>query len=127
MGEYKMTRKHGPTEQTKTIWKLNLQGENSREIAKRLGLTKTLVDSAISRGKESGDIPQRKSNPLLFNNSNYIKMGSIGGIINTLNHEQLIWLTDEAHGLGCENIAEMILEIVRDAYEETRGLSPDEI
>tara|TARA_R110002072_G_scaffold16735_4_gene64965 strand:+ start:2540 stop:2896 length:357 start_codon:yes stop_codon:yes gene_type:complete len=116
-----MNRGANVKEQTKTIWKLNLQGENSREIAKRLGLTKTLVDSAISRGKESGDIPKRKTNPLLFNNSNYIKMGSIGGIINTLNHEQLIWLTDEAHGLGCETIAEMILEIVRDAYEETRG------
>ena len=122
-----MNRGANVKEQTKTIWKLRLEGNNSVEIADLLGLRKTLVDSAISRGKEAGEIPKPKSNPLLFNNSNYIKMGSIGGIINTLNHEQLIWLTDEAHGLGCENIAEMILEIVRDAYEETRGLSPDDI
>jgi hypothetical protein len=122
-----MTRKHGPTEQTKTIWKLNLQGENSREIATRLGLTKTLVDSAISRGKEAGEIPKPKSNPLLYNNSNYIKMGNIGWLIKQLDRDQLIWLADEAHGLGCETIAEMILEIVRDAYEETGGLSPDDI
>ena len=122
-----MNRGANVKEQTKTIWKLRLEGNNSVEIADLLGLRKTLVDSAISRGKEAGEIPKPKSNPLLYNNPNYIKMGSIGGIINTLNHEQLIWLTDEAHGLGCENIAEMILEIVRDAYEETRGLSPDDI
>ena len=105
-----MNRGANVKEQTKTIWKLRLEGNNSVEIADLLG-----------RGKEAGEIPKPKTNPLLYNNPNYIKMGSIGGIINTLNHEQLIWLTDEAHGLGCETIAEMILEIVRDAYEETRG------
>ena len=110
----------GPTKQTKTIWKLKLEGNNSVQICNLLGLPKSLVDSALSRGIEAGVLQKRKSNPLLFNNSNYIKMGNIGWLIKQLDRDQLYWLADESLKTRCETMAEMILEIVRDAYEETK-------
>lgn len=115
-----MGKLNQPTEQTKTIWKLKLEGNDSLEISNLLGLKKSLVDSAVSRGIEAGALQKRKSNPLIWNNSNYIKMGNIGWLIKQLDRDQLYWLADESLKTRCETMAEMILEIVRDAYEETK-------
>lgn len=96
------------------------KGKPVREIACSLGLPSHRVSSAISRGRAKGALPPRDqdfTNPYLFRKFG-IKAGGVSMILENLAPEQKVWLFEEASKIGCETIAEYLLERVRDDYEE---------
>jgi len=110
------------SEQTKTIWRLYNEGWSNKEIAAEMGLKYSTVTSALSRGRSDGVIaPVLLGSPLIHGTNYYMHKGSMGQLLTKLTRDQVLWLSREAEQYGCETMAEIILEIVRDAHAQSEG------
>ena len=105
------------SEQTKTIWKKYNAGQSNKEIAAEMGIKYSTVTSALTRGRADGVIPPvLLGSPLNHGTNYYLHKGTMGSLLTKLTREQLVWLTKLAEKYGCETMAEVILELVRDAH-----------
>lgn len=115
------------SERTKRIWAMYNEGLSNRQIAKELGVNYSLITSAVSRGRDAQAIPpMQMSSPLWAGSQKYLPKGTMGFVLNRLTRQQLVWLADNAHEWECNSLAEVVLEIVRDAYEEAMKGQDDE-
>jgi len=107
------------SEQTKTIWKKYNAGKSNKEIAKELGLKYSTVTSALTRGRAEGVIPPvLLGSPLNHGTNYYMHRGTMGYVLTRLTREQVLWVCREAEKYGCQTMAELMLELVRDAHAE---------
>lgn len=106
---------------TQTIWQLHLSGMKPAEICNELNVSYSLAVSAIWRGRKSGAIPKLPSSrsSYLQRKKNHIPKGHIGTILDELSEEQQIWVAKSTHDYGCQTLAELLLELVRDAHAES--------
>jgi len=119
MNKMNNMRDYDRSPDTIKIWELHLSGHSAPRIQRELGFKSGKVTSAIRRGRESGIIPRPVvKNPFKFGVSTYARLGSVSSIIEGLDQDQLSWLASEVKRCECETVAEMLLEYVRDAYEE---------
>ena len=107
--------------QTHTIWQLHLRGMAPPQICDKLNVSYPLVVSAIWRGRKSGAIAKLPSSrsSYLQRKKNHIPKGHIGTILDGLSEEQQIWVAKSTHDYGCQTLAELLLELVRDAHAES--------
>lgn len=107
--------------QTHTIWQLHLSGMAPPQICDELNVSYPLVVSAICRGRKNGAIPKLPSSrsSYLQRKKNHIPKGHIGTILDGLSEEQQIWVAKSTHDYGCQTLAELLLELVRDAHAES--------
>lgn len=111
--------KYGRSSDTVKIWKLHLAGYNVHRIQKKLGFKHAKVTSAIRRGRDIGALPQPVfKNSCRLGLSTFVRLGSVSSILAELDKNQLDWLKLQIKQYECETVAEMMLEYVRDAYEE---------
>lgn len=105
---------------TLKIWDMCKNGLSAREIAHQTGWKFGKVNSAVRRGRDAGVIPRPQAKPISSgsHHRNYMRLGSISAICNSLATEQVEWLATEARRIECETVAEFILELVRDAHAE---------
>lgn len=108
-------------ESTRRIWDLYRQGKQAKEIVAETGYKDTTVQAALNRGRTLGAIEHRKgSTSTKWQLRRYeITAGTVTWILDQLFEDQLEWLISEASELGCETVAELILEKLRDEYEES--------
>ena len=110
------------TKRTLEIWKLYSQGVSIVHIAEKLSLKPNSVNAAVVRGFVKGVVTKRKAasgmRPALKRMG--LQTGSVRDIFDGLDEDQRNWLMDEVMGMGCETIAEYLLEQIRDAYEESK-------
>lgn len=107
---------------TKRVWELRLQGYSNLEIKDILDLTPCAIASAVRRGRECGALPRYNQTAMPDRRrGSEIRRGTISLILSGLSIEQQEWLVHEAADTGCETIAEYILEIVRDEYEQVKS------
>lgn len=105
------------SERTTRIWQMYNEGKSNKEIAAELGVNYSLVTSALCRGRDAGVIPPViLGSPLNHGTNYYLHKGTMGSVLTKLTREQLVWLTKLAEKYGCETMAEVILELVRDAH-----------
>jgi len=106
---------------TKKILEMTLDGMGTKEIATKLNVSYSTVTSARKRGRDKGELPKIEyGSPLSHGSTYYLRRGCIGDIISGLSKDQLIWLVKEADNYECETLAEVILEMVRDAHAEAK-------
>jgi hypothetical protein len=107
--------------QTHTIWQRHLSGMAPRQICDELNVSYPLVVSAIWRGRKNGAIPKLPSSrsSYLQRKKNHIPKGHIGTILDGMSEEQQVWLAKSTHDYGCQTLAELLLELVRDAHAES--------
>ena len=103
---------------TLKIWQLSKDGLSAREISAKLGFKFNKVNSALRRGRESNELPPifKKAISHARHHKNYLRLGSISAVLDDLTNEQVDWLATQTRQLGCETVAEFILELVRDAH-----------
>ncbi len=100
------------------ILQMTREGYAAKNIAEELNLSYQLVSATIKKARDEGVLPPRKpKSPLIHNSTHYLKRGSIKQLVSQLSDDQALWLVREADKYGCETMSEIILEIVRDAYE----------
>jgi len=93
------------------------EGKSNGEIAAELGVNYSLVTSALCRGRAEGAVPPVVlASPLSAGTQYYLTKGTMGYVVTHLSREQQVWLAKLANQYGCETMAEVILEIVRDAH-----------
>lgn len=103
---------------TKMIWDLHLSGMTNKEIEQELGVVTSLVASAVARGREIGVLPVKKfKSKADRRRRTYIRRGSVREIQDALSEGQQEWLALTAIGLGCDSIAEYLVELIRDVHE----------
>jgi hypothetical protein len=100
------------------------QGLTEAQIGAQMGLNARAVRVNIYRARAQGLLPdpKPKTEYNLFRwkmQSRGLRMGRMHEILGDLTEDQRLWLADEAQGLGCDNIAEYICEIIRDAHAES--------
>jgi len=102
------------------IWQLSKDGLSAREISAKLGFKFNKVNSALRRGREANALPPilKKSISHSRHHKNYLRLGSISTVLDDLTNEQVDWLAAQTRQLGCETVAEFILELVRDAHAD---------
>lgn len=107
--------KYGRSSDTLKIWKLHLAGYTAPQIQKKLKFKYAKVTSSIRRGRDIGALPR----PVFkISSSTFARLGSVSSILTGLDRNQLDWLELQIEKYKCETVAEMVLEYVRDAYEE---------
>jgi len=112
---------------TEIICEMTAEGWSAKDIAKELNVSYSTVTSARSRGRDKGALPKIEyGSPLSHGSTYYLRRGCIGDIIGSLSKDQLIWLVKEADKYECETLAEIILELVRDAHAEATKGQDDE-
>lgn len=110
----------GPTQTTRRIWELHAKGYRTKWIATELSLSAATVRNAIYRGRLSGELHKagpRSESPRAKTMRAYLKFGSMVNLFGALSPKQQQWLIDECIRYGAESYEEMVLEMVRDAYE----------
>lgn len=106
-------------DRTKTIWRMYNEGQPTKKIAAALGVKYSLVSCAVSRGRQTGAVPPLKpASPLSDGTMYYLNRGTMGYLVGNLTREQQIWLAHQAQDYGCDTLAEVVLEIVRDAHAD---------
>jgi hypothetical protein len=107
---------------TLKIWELSKKGFSSTEISHQTGWKFGKVNSALRRGREGNILPPHPIKPISSgsHHQNYMRLGSVSAILDELSNEQVEWLATEARKIGCETVAEYILELVRDAHAEEK-------
>lgn len=98
-----------------------LAGMSSKEISEVLGMKPNTVSNMLLRGRHKGVLPWRKEadmSPKYRLKKSGVTLGAMMSVVQGLSPEQRSWLIGQTEDLGCETIAEFIIEIVRDAYEE---------
>jgi hypothetical protein len=100
------------------IWELSKKGLSSTQISRELGFKFGKVNSALRRGREGNILPPHPIKPISSgsHHKNYMRLGNVSAILDALNKDQVDWLATEARKIGCETVAEFILELVRDAH-----------
>ena len=112
---------HGQQTKNRTfqIWEMGRQGMKPKEIMKALDVSYCTVNSALYRGRQQGKLsPKGRGNIRYQLAQQNVKYGSISDVLATLTKEQVDWLTDQTLALGCETLAEYIVEVLRDAHIE---------
>jgi len=105
--------------QTEIICEMTAEGWSAKGIAKELNLSYSTVTNARSRGRDNGLLRKMEcGSPLSHGTTYYMRRGCIGDIAGGLSRDQLIWLVKEADKYQCTTMAEIILEIVRDAHAD---------
>lgn len=105
------------SKRTMQIWQMYNEGKSNGEIAKELGVSYSLVTSALCRGRDEGVVPPViLGSPLSYGTPYYMTRGTMGYVVTHLSREQQVWLAKLAKQYGCETMAEIIVEIVRDAH-----------
>lgn len=114
----------GPSAQTLEIIRLKDQGARNIEIAQTLGLPYTTVANAVHKGRARGDIPplpsERSMTARAHSMRNGMRFGSMVSMFEQLTEEQKVWLIDECIRLRIETYEEFVVELIRDAYEDSR-------
>ena len=103
------------SETTKLIWQLYSEGCAVKEIPSQVDRPISAVRSAIARGLKNGKVAKRKS---AVPEIETIPKGNISNIIDELTEDQKVWLVNQINQYKMYDIAELILEIVRDAHAE---------
>lgn len=105
---------------TLKIWQLSREGLSAREISAMLGFKFNKVNSTLRRGREANILPPAPKKPISYvrHHKNYLRLGSISTVLDALTNEQVDWLAAQTRQLGCETVAEFILELVRDAHAD---------
>ena len=113
-----LVRSYSRNPDTLKIWQLSKDGLSARQISKKLGFKFGKVNSALRRGRESGVIPRPTTKPISngSQHKNYLKFGSISMVLDALTNQQIEWLATQTRQLGCETVAEFIVEVVRDTH-----------
>ena len=103
---------------TLEIWDKSKNGLSAKQIVTESGWKFGKVNSALRRGRDAKILEPRKVKPISSgsHHRNYMKLGSISAICKGLTDEQVDWLATQTRELGCESLAEFILELVRDAH-----------
>ena len=110
------------SQQTQDIWAMKNDGYSYKEIMDALNVSHNTVVGAVARGRYRGAIPpQKKHQPYDMRRNTMIRRGSIDEMLRNMTHEQHVWLVEEARRLQCGSLAEMVVEFVRDAYEEAQA------
>lgn len=103
-------------------------GQYPREIEQTTGLSRRDVLNALGRARKRKDItPHRYKLPKPLSalvEQSRVRTGSIKQMSEALTVEQRAWLVKQAEDLGCESIAELLAEIVRDEHA-SQVLNPD--
>ena len=107
---------------TQRVWELFLQGKSVPQIADELGIPKSSASSAVARGRQKGHLPpprfRYRMSYMLKQHGMYT--GNMSDIFNNLTVDQRHWVIDQAERIGCETVAEYILELLRDGHEERK-------
>ena len=107
------------TEKTLKIWETYRQGHESKEIAEMMGLSRSAVRTALSRGRKNGSLPalKRTGNLKHLLRAANLRNGHIREVFENLTMEQARWLIEQASEIGCQTVSEFLIELVRDEYE----------
>ena len=106
-------------ERTFKIWELSRQGMKPTQIAEALGVSYSMVNSAVYRGRLQGKLsPKGRGNVRYQLAQQNVKYGSISDILAALTQEQVNWLSDQTLETGCATLAEYIVEVLRDTHSE---------
>ncbi len=92
------------------ITELRMQGLTAKEIAERVGKTKSQVMGYAGRH----NLPRKHRTPMLGISRNVGKVA----FRKVLSREQLLALDRLAEAWGCETLAEAAVEIIKDALED---------
>jgi len=106
-------------EKTLKILETYRQGHTSKEIAEMMGLSRSSVRTALTRGRKNGSIPPFKpaSNLKHLLKAANLRNGHISEVFENLTIEQTRWLINEASKVEAETVSEYLIELVRDEYE----------
>jgi len=97
------------------------KGMTHDDIAVALGCTTHAVRNGMNRARQKGLLPphEKKSGYDAFacrvHNARR-RIGIMRDAIAPLTDDQMTWLADETEDLGCDNVAEFICELIRDAH-----------
>ena len=107
------------TEKTLKIWATYRQGHESKEIAEMMGLSRSAVRTALSRGRKNGSLPplRRTGNLKHLLRAANLRNGNIREVFDNITLEQKRWLVEQASEIGCQTVSEYLIELVRDEYE----------
>lgn len=110
---------------TTKIWDLYREGYKVTEISRMMNLSYPMVSSAVGRGRRAGILEPKSSYTLPYLlQINSLQVGRLKkDIINKLSQRQQNWLVNKSVDLGCESLAEYIVEVLRDEYEKDRASS----
>lgn len=102
---------------------LYLAGNAPKEIAVTIGRSYTFVINAKNKAHDRGLLPPKKKTPVRrsvrwFVRDSGSKQGTVGDVLVGLSEDQRRWLMRETAKLGCESVAEYLLELARDAHAE---------
>ena len=109
-------------ETTRRAWSLANTGYNTAEIGKIMGLPTHTVSSMINRGRNKGVVRQKTERDKTLRallKKNHVTMGNMAWILGQLTPEQRLWVIDEVIKYKCETVAELVVELLRDAYAES--------
>lgn len=118
------------TEKTRRVWSLSNTGYNTAAISEITGLPIGIVSNAIHRGRKKGVVRHKNETERTLRallKKNHITMGSMVWALEQLTPAQRVWVIEQAIRYECESVAELMVEMVRDAYAETinRGIPDD--
>ena len=96
-------------------------GKLTQEIADELGVNYSLVSCAVKRGRDAGIIPPTQpASPFSDGVPYHLNKGTMGYVVSNLTRKQQIWLARKAKKYGCQSMAEIILELIRDVHASQR-------
>ena len=84
-----------------------------------MGLSRSSVRTALTRGRKNGSIPPFKpaSNLKHLLKAANLRNGHISEVFENLTIEQTRWLIEQAGEIECQTVSEYLIELVRDEYE----------
>ena len=108
------------TEKTLKIWEAYRQGHESKAIAEMMGLSRSAVRTALTRGRRNGSLPplKRTGNLKHMLRASNLRNGNIREVFDNITMEQTVWLVSQASEIGCQTVSEYLIELVRDEYEK---------
>lgn len=111
------------TPQTLQIWQEYNDGADPKKIAEGIGLSFCAVRKAISRGRKTGAVePLDRTRDFKHQlRKRRLSKGSMKEVFGSISKDQQIWLLEQTSEIGCETVAEYLVELVRDAYEEEKN------
>lgn len=116
-----MANKFNPD--TAVIWNLHEQGYTNKAIAEQNGWGIHKVASAIGRGRERGTLARPKLMTAVDHRRRFggMRRGSISDVMLGLCEERQEWLVSNAFEQGYDSIAEYVLDVVLDLYDQEHG------
>lgn len=116
-----MANKFNPD--TALIWKLHEQGMTNKAIAEQNGWGIHKVASAIGRGRDRGIIAKPRPMSAMDHRRRFggIRRGSIKQVMDGMSEDRQKWLVTNAYEQGYDSLAEFVLDVLLDVYDDAHG------